>query len=282
MTPQFRFGTVGSPLSTPPNPGGTIGGIRRAAELGLDALELAWVRSVRISTAACEAIRLEAERHNVAISVHAPYFINLNADDEEWPKSRKRIMDAAFSGRLAGATDIVIHPGSYFGHPPEEVLQKAIPRLQGCVAELRAAGNPVILRTEVMGKTALLGSLEDVLRMAQAVDGAAPCLDFAHLHARSGAANTHAEWMDILAQVRTRLGDSAAANLHIHLSGIEYGPKGERNHLTFQEADLAYRDLLQALADSGCGGRILCESPILEKDALVLQKAWREIAPPTS
>jgi deoxyribonuclease-4 len=278
MTPQFRFGTVGSPISTPPKPGGTIGGIRRTAELGLDTLELAWVRSVRISPASCETIRLEAERCNVAISIHAPYFTNLNADDEEWPKSRKRIMDAAVFGRMAGATDIVLHPGSYFGRPPGEVLQKAVPRLKGCVDELRSAGNPVILRVETMGKSALLGSLEDVLQMAETVEGSAPCLDFAHLHAREGRVNSRPEWMEVLAAVRTRLGDSAAENLHIHLSGIAYGPKGERHHLPFGEADIAYRDLLQALADSGCGGRILCESPILETDALILQQTWREIS----
>jgi len=277
MAGKFRFGTVGSPLSTPPKPGGTIGGIRRIAELGLNALELAWVRAVRVSPAACEAIRLEAERCGVALSVHAPYFVNLNADSEEWPKSRKRIMDAAHFGNLAGATDIVIHPGSYFGRPPEEVLQQAIPRLQGCVTELRAAGNPAILRVEIMGKPALLGSFDDVLALARAAEGAWPCIDFAHLHARHGAVNTYAEWIDILRQVRASLGNDAAAHLHIHLSGINYGPRGERNHLPFKEADLAYRELLQALADSGCGGRILCESPILEEDALVLRKAWAEI-----
>ncbi len=279
MASAFRFGTVGSPISTPVKPGGTIGGIRRTAELGLDALELAWVRAVRVSPAACEAIRAEGERLGIALSVHAPYFINLNADSVEWPKSRKRIMDAARFGRLAGATDIVIHPGSYFGQPAEEVLQTAIGRLKGCVAELRQAGNPVILRPETMGKAALLGSLEDILAMAQAVDGVLPCIDFAHLHARtgSGGANRYEEWMDMLTRVRSALGEKASRMLHIHLSGIAYTAKGERKHLPLAEADLQYRQLLQALADSHCGGRILCESPILEEDALQIKKAWTQI-----
>jgi deoxyribonuclease-4 len=276
MATTFRFGTVGSPLSTPAKPGGTVGGIRRMAELGLDALELAWVRSVRISPSACEAIRAEGDRCNVALSVHAPYFINLNADSVEWPKSRKRIMDAAKFGHLAGATDIVIHPGSYFGRPPEEVRPIAIRRLKDCVSELRAAGNPVILRPETMGKPALFGSLEDVLQLAQAVDGVLPCIDFAHLHARTGTggANRYEEWQAMLQTVRSALGENAIRMLHIHLSGIEYTAKGERKHLPLEEADLDYRQLLKALADSGCGGRIMCESPILEDDALRIAKAW--------
>jgi deoxyribonuclease-4 len=279
MTSAFRFGTVGSPLSTSPKPGGTIGGLRRTAELGLDCLELAWVRSVRISPAACDAIRLEAERNQVFVSIHAPYFINLNADSSEWPKSRKRIMDAAFSGNLAGATDIVIHPGSYFGRPPAEVLRVAIPRLRDCVKELRDQGNPVILRPEVMGKPALLGSLEDVLVLSAEVDGVLPCVDFAHLHARTGSLNSYEEWMGILESIRKALGEESLRRMHIHLSGIEYTAKGERKHLPFRESDLNYKQFLAAVKTRGCAGRILCESPILEKDAILLRDTWKKTSP---
>jgi deoxyribonuclease IV len=276
MAIPFRFGTVGSPLSTPPKPGGTVGGIRRMAELGLDALELAWVRSVRISPASCEAIRAEAEKNNVALSVHAPYFINLNADSDEWPKSRMRIMDAAHFGHLAGATEIVLHPGSYFGGDPEEVLRKAIPRLKGCAQELRKQKNPVTLRPELMGKSALLGSLDDLLALSREVEGVLPCVDFAHLHARTGAVNSYAEWMEALQAIRSALGEAALQRMHIHLSGIEYTAKGERKHLPFGEADLNYAELLRALADSKCAGRIMCESPILEQDAILLRETWKK------
>jgi deoxyribonuclease-4 len=279
MASTFRFGTVGSPLSTPVRPGGTVGGIQRTAGLGLNCLELAWVRSVRISPASCEAIRAEALRHDVALSVHAPYFINLNADSSEWPKSRKRLMDAAVYGHLAGATDIVLHPGSYFGRPPEEVLRIAVPRLKDCVRELRDLGNPVILRPEVMGKQALLGSLDDVLALSTGVDGVLPGVDFAHLHARTGALNSLDEWRTVLDAIRKELGADSLHRMHIHVSGIEYTEKGERKHLPFRDADLDYKALLSALYAAGCSGRILCESPILEKDAVLLRNTWRKLTP---
>src|SRR3989304_65278 len=157
-TLSFRFGTVGSPISTPKKPGGSVGATLRIAELGFDGLELGWVRSVRVSEKTCQDIKSASREQGIAISVHAPYYINLNADQEEWPKSRQRLMDAAHYGYLAGATDIVFHPGSYFQRPPEEVLPSAIQRLQGCVDELRLADNPVTLRPETMGKSAMLGS----------------------------------------------------------------------------------------------------------------------------
>src|SRR4030042_7135320 len=129
----FRFGTVGAPSSTPKKPGGSVGGVLRLAELDLLAFELGWVQSVRVSEQTCEEIRATAQAQDVLISIHASYFINLNADDEEWPKSRQRLMDAAHYGNLAGATDIIFHPGSYFGNPAEDVMPLAIIRLAGGV-----------------------------------------------------------------------------------------------------------------------------------------------------
>ena len=277
---SFRFGTVGSPISTPKKPGGSVGAIIQLRELDLGAFELGWVRSVRVSEATCEKIKSKDKEQDVLLSVHAPYFINLNADEEEWPKSRKRLMDAAHFGNLAGATEIIFHPGSYFGNPPEEVLPIAIKRLQGCVDELRAAGNQVTLRPETMGKSAMLGSLEDTLAMSKAIEGVEPCLDFAHLHARpgDGSVNTYDEWSSYLEKYGKALGKKALKRLHIHLSGIEYGPKGEKNHLKLEEADLDLEALLRALKDHDCAGRILCESPIMEEDALIMMKKWQEIS----
>jgi len=211
---------------------------------------------------------------------NAPYFINLNADDTEWPKSRKRLMDAAHFGHLAGATEIIFHPGSYFGRPPAEVLKVALPRLEGCVHELQAAGNTATLRPEIMGKAAMLGSLEDTLQMAQAMDQVQPCIDFAHLHARpgDGSMNTYDEWAGMLQAYGEALGQEGLRKLSIHISGIEYGPKGERNHLPIPESDLNLDAILQALKDFGCAGRILSESPVMEEDALRVKARWMAIS----
>jgi deoxyribonuclease-4 len=277
---SFRFGTVGSPSGAPKKPGGSVGAIQFSKSIALTALELGWVQSVRVTEATCAAIRAAGAEHDVSISVHAPYFINLNAEAEEWPKSRKRLMDAAHFGNLAGASDVIFHPGSYFGRPAPEVLEKAIPRLKACVAELRGGGNPVTLRPETMGKSAMLGSFEDALSMSQAVEGVLPCLDFAHLHARpgDGTMNSYDEWTRLLKAYSAALGTAALRQLHIHLSGIEYGPKGEKNHLELKEADLDLKALFNALHDYGCGGRILCESPIMEVDALKMKRTWSKIA----
>lgn len=280
MTLSFNFGTVGSPIGTPKKPGGSVGAIQFSKSIGLTAFELGWVQSVRVSEETCAAIKKMANEEGVSLSVHAPYFFNLNATEEEWPKSRKRLMDAAHYGNLAGATDIIFHPGSYFERPPAEVLKVSIPRLKSCADELKKKGNPVILRPETMGKSAMLGSLEDTLEMSMAIKNVQPCLDFAHLHARpgDGTMNTVKEWTRLLEGYQAALGKEALKNLHIHLSGIEYGPKGEKNHLALNESDLKINFLFEVLREFGCAGRILCESPIMENDALNMKKAWMKVS----
>lgn len=276
---DFLFGTVGSPISTPKKPGGSVGAIQTLSNLNLSALELGWVQSVRVSEETCALIHHESQKLNIALSVHAPYFINLNADEEEWPKSRKRLMDAAYYGNLAGATDIIFHPGSYFEHDPLEVLKIAIPRLSDCVRELRDQGNTVRLRPETMGKQAMLGSFEDTLEMAISIQGVLPCLDFAHLHARpgDGSVNSSEEWEKLIRKYKEILGNDSLHQMHIHLSGIEYSAKGERNHLPIRESDLNIQGLFEVLKLYNCGGRIVCESPILEEDAIFMRDLWNSL-----
>jgi deoxyribonuclease-4 len=132
----------------------------------------------------------------------------------------------------------------------------------------------------------MLGSLEDTLAMSAAFLEAKetptvlPCLDFAHLHARAGdgSFNSYDEWSGVLAAYRDRLGKAALGHLHVHMSGIEYGEKGEKNHLPLEEADLDVKALFRALHDFNCSGRILCESPVMEDDALKMKQIWTEVA----
>jgi deoxyribonuclease-4 len=77
-----------------------------------------------------------------------------------------------------------------------------------------------------------------------------------------------------LLRVRERLGRAALENMHIHVSGIRYGRKGERNHLNLEESDFRYIELLSALKDYDVGGMLICESPNLEEDARLLQETY--------
>ncbi len=273
----FRFGTVGTPISAPPG-GGSAGGAQRIREMNLSALELAWVRgTANITPAACHKIRAAAEANDVALSVHATYFFNLNAETEAmWEAGRERLLQAARLGHEAGASDIVFHPGSYMKRQPEAAFRTATDRLAGIADALKKEKIGVTLRPETMGKQSLLGSLEECIAWSQKFENVLPCVDFAHLHARpgDGSFNTFAEFAQALALIRDGLGERGLRAMHVHFSGIAYSEKGERHHLNLDQSDADYKALFKALAVAGAAGRVLSETPNMEEGAVVMQNAY--------
>ncbi len=274
----IRFGTVGTPLSAPKS-GGSAGGVGRIRELNLSALELAWVRgTTNIGDEVCARIRAAAEANEVALSVHATYYFNLNAEtDEMWQAGRERLLQAARLGYKAGATDIIFHPGSYMKMAAPAAYAIARDRLAGIVDQLKKEKVAVILRPETMGKSAMLGTLEECISWSKEIENVLPCVDFAHLHARpgDGSFNSYAEFTDALRLIATGLGERGLKRMHIHFSGIEYGPKGEKKHLNLDEADIKYKEFFKALADFGVAGRVMCETPNMEEGAVVMQATYQ-------
>jgi deoxyribonuclease-4 len=116
--------------------------------------------------------------------------------------------------------------------------------------------------------------------MSLEIEGVQPCFDVAHLFARpgDGSMNSYDHWARALESYGSKLGDDSLNQLHVHISGIDYGEKGEKEHQPLDESEFDYKSFLKALSDFNCQGRILCESPILEEDALICKSAWCEIS----
>jgi deoxyribonuclease-4 len=241
-------------------------------------MELAWVRRVSMGEKTAAKVRQKAEECQVALSVHAPYYVNLNsAEADKVTASRERILKAARAGWLCGARNIVFHAAFYHDDPPELVYERVKGHLVELIQELRAEGNDSVLRPETTGKQSQFGTLGELLALSREVEGLAPCVDFAHLHARTGENNSYEEFTAILSKIEAALGRAGLEDMHIHLSGIKYGPKGERQHTMLAEADMRYVEMLQALKNSGVKGLLVCESPFQEIDASILQKAYRQL-----
>jgi deoxyribonuclease-4 len=271
---KLLFGPAGVPLSARTR--STAAGIERVAELGLDCMELEFVRGVKMSRETALTVAEIANKKNVALTAHAPYFINLNAREAEKLKaSQERIFQTARIAALCGATSIVFHAAFYLSDQPNRVYDHVKKQLQQITSQLRAEGNHVWIRPEVTGKISQFGTLEEVLELSAEVDGVAPCIDFAHWYARTGKFNSYHEFIFILKQVEKRLGRQALDNMHIHISGIAYGKSGETKHLDIRKSDFNYVELIHALSDYTIKGLIISESPNLEEDALFLQQTYR-------
>ena len=273
---ELLFGTGGVPLSAKSR--STEAGIERIAELGLGCMEVEFVQGVKMSPQVAATVGELAERKKVALSAHAPYFVNLNAvEPQKVHMSKERILQTARIASLFGARSITFHAAFYLKSTPAETYIVVKRHLQEVTNTLRKEGNNVTISPEVTGKPSQFGTLEEVLKLSSEIEGVAPCIDFSHWHARTGRANSYQEFLDILDQVERELGRHALDNMHIHLSGIAYGSKGEIKHLMLRDSDLQYIELLKALKKRKAKGMIICESvPSLEEDALFLQKSYRE------
>jgi len=270
------FGTGGTPHSSKTL--STIDGIKRIAELGLGCMELEFVQGVKMGEAGARLVAETAAKEGIKLSAHGPYFINLNArEPEKIIASQERILQTARIAAICGAQSVVFHAAYYLGDSPEKTYSAVRKYLGEVVNQLKRENNRVWIRPEVMGKPSQFGTPEEVLNLCTELEGVAPCIDFAHWHARTGEFNSYPEFASILQQIKQWLGDEALDNMHIHVSGIAYGKKGEIKHLNLKESDLQYVELLKALKDYETKGLVTCESPNLEEDALLLQETYNNL-----
>jgi deoxyribonuclease-4 len=275
--PRVRIGTAGIPASAKPST--TPNGIVRLAELGLEHMEIEFVRGVRMGEKSALAVRELAEQHNISLTVHAPYYINLNsAEPEKVAASKQRIVQAARIGALTGARSVTFHAAFYHNDDQEEVYRRVKRHMEDMLEELERENINIRLSPETTGGPTQFGTLEELVQLGVDLPGVFPCVDFSHLYARSlGEFNTYEHFAGALEMLRDNLGIEALQGLHIHLSGIEHGPKGEKRHLPLEETELNYQAVLQALVDFDVKGWLTCESPILEDDALILKGLYEDL-----
>ena len=270
---KLLFGTAGVPQSATGT--STLSGIQRVSELGLDCLEIEFVRGVKISSDTCQKIREIAKALKVSLSVHAPYYINLNSPEEgKRLASQERLLSSARMAEKCGAKSVVFHAG-YYGRTDQERAYKTIKKgIMDIVSIVKSERNPVTFRPETMGKKSQFGSLEEILFLCRDVGGILPCIDFSHIHARDGKANSYNEFYRVLKKIEKKLGKEALKNIHIHISGVHYTAKGEIKHLNLEDSDFRYDDWIQALKDCAVEGTVICESPNQEQDAKMLQNLY--------
>jgi deoxyribonuclease-4 len=270
------FGTAGKPLSTPGK--STISAIERIAELGLGCMEIEFVRGVDMKEDVAVEVAKTASNHDIKLSAHAPYYINLNSrEPEKITASKERILHSARIASICGAKSVVVHTAFFMGDPVEIAYPKIKQNLKDTLEILDREGIDITIRPEVMGKSSQFGTVDEVIRLCSELEGTAPCIDFAHNHALKGDMNTYEEFADVLSRIESGLGRSALDDMHIHCSGIKYGPKGELKHLDLADSDFNYRELLQALNDYDVAGLLICESPNLEVDALLMRTYYNDL-----
>lgn len=276
MANEIRFGPAGIPIGTPT--AGTAAGIEYCRKLGLSAMEVEFVHGVNMKEDKAKAAGEIAKKNDISLSCHAPYYINCCA--KEKPKidaSVRYIVTTAQAAFWLGASPIVIHTGFYMERPAAECRKLVIATYERCLEEMEALKiHGVALGAELTGKKSAYGNLDEIIDLSShfGTKKLMPVIDYAHFHAREGKLKTKEDYLKILERMEKGLGSEAGKNFHCHFSGIEFTDKGERNHLPVSSNSPPFEPLAAAWKENGWAGRVICESPLIEKDALVLQKAY--------
>ncbi len=232
--------------------------------LGLGAYEYQCVRGVNIGEKTARQLGEKAAGHDIALSIHAPYYINLTSEDpNQVARSRVHLMKSLWAARWMGATRVVFHPGSVRGDR-KQALARARAALAETLAEAAREGlDDILLAPETLGRSSYLGLLDEVLELCRLGPNLIPCVDFGHIHAiTNGLLVDRAAYAAVLDRVGEALGDEVLRTLHIHFSPVEFTAKGERRHRTLAETGYGpeFAPLAELIVERGLAPTVICES----------------------
>jgi deoxyribonuclease-4 len=314
---KLNIGVGGIPLTSEKN--NSISGIERVKELNLDLMEIEFVHGVKMSDENAKKVNETRKSAEIELTIHGPYYINLASDDNrKFYGSIKYITDSIYTGGLCGARSVTFHPAFYQKKQKGEVYSQVKSAFEKIYKEFekdKFKDHPInqgkiFVAPELTGKPTQFGDIEELVKLADELKefNLKLCIDFAHKYARSnGVFNGYEKFKEILEMVESKLGREYLDTIHMHVSAINYGDKGEKNHLTFLQSVEQYqsegidikgldnefkkleekgktfdsgfkwRELLQVLKDKKVGGFLVCESPILEYDALLLKQTYANL-----
>ncbi len=232
-------------------------------EKGFKACEIAFTYSVYIKPAEAKIIGDKARELGIELSIHAPYFVNLNSSEKDKIEAtKKRILSCCEIGEILGVKVVVFHPG-YYGEDRKEAYKNIKAGILEIMKEIKNKSWKIKIAPETMGKVNVFGSIDEISRLSHET-GCSFCIDFAHILARDKKVDyaivekafPQKEW-------------------HVHFSGIIYGDKGEKSHKKTEKNE--WSELLKNLPKDR-EIRIINESPDMIEDSEEGLKIWRNLS----
>ncbi len=248
--------------------------------VGLTAYEYSFGRGITLGDETAVELGNEARKHNIEVSIHAPYYINFaNPDPDKIENSIMYVVNSLEKLKLIGGKRLVVHPASCGKLERSEALKLANNNLKLLKDRLDSLGySEYLICLETMGKPAQIGTYKEVFEMCKISDNFIPTLDFGHINALTqGTLKTEADYRKIIDCMFEELGAEKAKKVHIHFSKIEYGAKGEIRHLTLADEKYGpeFAPLAKVLKEYDMSPVVICESSeLMAHDALILKEIY--------
>lgn len=253
-------------------------------EMGLDAYEYQCNKGVNISVEKAKQLGAEAEKYDIQLSIHAPYFISLSSKEEKKRNnSIKYIIDTLTVAKAMGAKRIVVHSGSCSDMSREAALELAKDTLKRTLLEAkRLELDDIHICPETMGKINQLGTLEEVMELCKIDDSFLPTIDFGHLHTRGlGCLNNYEDFEYIFNTIENNLGKDRLKIFHSHYSRIEFTEGGEKKHWRFCDTQYGpeFEPIAELVFKKSLSPTIICESRgTMAEDALKLKEIYEKLS----
>lgn len=251
--------------------------------IGLTAFEYSFGRGVNLSDETALKIGKQMRKYDIAVSVHAPYYINFaNTDDEMIRKSIDYVIKSALKVHLMGGNRVIFHPAACGKAGRDEAFAatlKNVGKLSLALKELPF--DDYVICPETMGKFQQIGRVEEVIELCKIDEHFYPCYDFGHINSYTlGGLKNKDDYRRIIDLTFEELGEQKTKNLHIHFSKIEYGKSGEIRHLTLADTVYGpdYEPLAEIIDEYNMTPVIICESKeIMADDALLMKKCHKNV-----
>ena len=257
---KILLGPAGSPV------GSSLKGLSAVRDLGLQAMEVEFTHGMNMSNALAKQIGEENKNQGIALSVHAPYYINLASEEKaKITASKKRILDSCERAHYMGASQVVFHAAFYGKRDKEDIYQIVKKETLDMQKTIKKNNWNIKLAPETTGKQSQFGTLDELLRLKKDTN-CSFCIDFAHIFARN---NGKINYKEIFSKLSYK-------HIHAHFSGINYTAKGERNHVNINGKP-SFKDLAKAILKQKSDITIICESPITWKDSLKMKKIFEKL-----
>ncbi|QLH75194.1 MAG: TIM barrel protein [Methanomassiliicoccales archaeon] len=214
---------------------------------------------------------------DVELTMHTPYYMDLTSGNELTQKSIDSIRWAGLLTNQMEGTMVVSHIGLY-GDPEKMSKRQAYKVIKENIEDIMDFWSRNKLKPklgfETSGRQEVFGSLEELLELADDVEGIVPVLNFAHLHARqNGTLREPQDFGELFDKVESYVG----GHFYTHFAGVEHEGGNEKRVTPIKKGDLRFEPLAEYLAEENPDCTIISSSPLLEHDAMYMKVIYERI-----